>query len=128
MLQRRVPVAFLFLGAMLLVSLFVVALFVLSAGSVLQAHGQTASASVSSASGEPDLPDAPSPTPVLQQSSQSVLPFLSPPGSSRPLQSMNLEDKFKYLMEPAFGPRSLVTNAFGAGIRMANPPKDYPHE
>jgi hypothetical protein len=118
-----------FFGVMLLVPLFVVVLFVLSASSVLQAHGQTASAYVSSsAPGEPDLPDAPSPAPAPQQNSQSVLPFLSPPGSSRPLQSMDLGDKFKYLVEPVFGPRSFVTNAFGAGIRMANPPKTYPHE
>jgi hypothetical protein len=41
---------------------------------------------------------------------------------------MDLGGKFKYLVEPAFGPRSFVTNAFGAGIRMANPPSRYPHE
>jgi hypothetical protein len=41
---------------------------------------------------------------------------------------MTLEDKFKYLVEPEFGPRSLFTNAFGAGIRMANPPSHYPPE
>jgi hypothetical protein len=40
---------------------------------------------------------------------------------------MDVGDKFKYLVEPAFGPRSFVTNAFSAGIRMANPPSHYPH-
>ena len=112
-----------FLGAMLLVPLLV-----LSEGTVLQAHGQTASAYVSSsAPGEPDLPDAPLPSPTPQQSSPPIIPFLSPQ-SGRPLHSMDLGDKFKYLVEPTFGPRSFVTNAFGAGIRMANPPKNYPHE
>ena len=112
-----------FFGAMLLVPLFV-----LSEGSVLQAHGQTASAYVSSsAPGEPDLPDAPSPSPTPQQGSPSVIPFLST-RSSHPLHSMDLEDKFRYLVEPAFGPRSFVTNAFSTGIRMANPPSRYPHE
>lgn len=39
---------------------------------------------------------------------------------------MGLGYKFKYLVEPAFGPRSFVTNAFSAVIRMANPPSHYP--
>jgi hypothetical protein len=41
---------------------------------------------------------------------------------------MDIGEKFKYLVEPAFGPRSFVTNAFGAGIRMASLPSHYPHE
>jgi hypothetical protein len=41
---------------------------------------------------------------------------------------MDLGDKFKYFIEPAFGPRSFFTNAFSTGIRMANPPRNYPHE
>jgi hypothetical protein len=115
---------FIFFGVMLLVPLFIV----LSTGSVLQAHGQTASAYVSSSAPvEPDLPDAPSPSPAPQQNSPSNIPFLSPL-IYRPLQPMDLGDKFKYLVEPAFGPRSFVTNAFSTGIRMANPPKNYPHE
>jgi hypothetical protein len=114
---------FLFFSGMLLVPLFV-----LLAGSVLQARAQVASADVSSsAPGEPDLPDAPSPSPTPQQSSRPSVPFLSPLGY-RPLQPMDLGGKFKYLVEPAFGPRSFVTNAFGAGIRMVNPPSRYPHE
>jgi hypothetical protein len=114
---------FTFFGVMLLVPLFI-----LSTGSVFQAHGQTTSAYVSSsAPGEPDLPDAPSASPAPQQSSPSVIPYLSS-RFSRPLQPMDLGDKFKYLVEPAFGPRSFFTNAFSTGIRMANPPSRYPHE
>jgi hypothetical protein len=114
---------FLFFGAMLLVPLFV-----LSAGSVSQARAQTASVDVSSSTpGEPDLPDAPSPSPTPQQSSQASVPFLSPL-VYRPLQPMDLGGKFKYLVEPGFGPRAFLTTAFGAGIRMANPPSRYPHE
>jgi hypothetical protein len=105
-----------------------VPLFILSTGSVLQVHGQTTSAyASSSAPGEPDLPDAPSPSPTPQQSSRASVPFLSPL-VYRPLQPMDPGGKFKYLVEPAFGPRSFVTNAFGTGIRMANPPGRYPHE
>lgn len=114
---------FLFFGVTLLISLFA-----LAAGSALQARAQTASAyDSSSASVELDLPDAPSPSPAPQQSSQSNIPFLAS-RFNRPLQPMDLGDKFKYFVEPAFGPRSFVTNAFGAGIRMANPPSHYPHE
>lgn len=117
---------FTFFSAMLPVSFFI-----LSSGSVLQADGQTASAyASSSATVEPELPDAPSAAPAAptaQQSSQPDIPFL-PRQSNRPLQPMDLGDRFKYFVEPAFGPRSFVTNAFGAGIRMANPPSHYPHE
>ena len=119
-----------------------VSLFLLSSGSVLQANGQTTSAyASSSAAVEAELPDAPSAVsadpadPAAQQSSQPSsqlnsqpnIPFL-PRRFNRPLQPMDIGDKFKYFVEPAFGPRSFVTNAFGAGIRMANPPSDYPHE
>jgi hypothetical protein len=116
---------FISFGVTLLGPLFIV----LSTGSVLQAHAQTASAYVSSsAPAEPDLPDAPSPSPTPQQSSPPTIPFLSPL-SSRPIyQSMDVGDKFKYLVEPTFGPRSFFTNAFSTGIRMANPPKNYPHD
>jgi hypothetical protein len=41
---------------------------------------------------------------------------------------MDVGDIFKYLVEPAFGPRSFFTNVFSTGIRMANPPSRYPHE
>jgi len=101
------------------------ALAILLVGSVLQAHGQIVSAFASSSEPERlDLPDAPSSLSTPQRNSQSNIPF-QPPLLSR---GMTLGDKFKYLVEPAFGPRSLVTNAFSAGIRMANPPNHYPPE
>jgi hypothetical protein len=105
-------------------TLFGVSLLV--AGSVLQAQDQAPSAYVSSsAPGEPELPDAPSPSPTPQRGSPSDIPFLSPPLRG-PLQPMDLGDRFKCLVEPSFGPRSFLTNAFSAGIRMANPPSQYP--
>jgi hypothetical protein len=108
--------------------MLLVPLCILLTGSALQAHGQTTSTYISSSTPvEPDLPDAPSPSPTPQQSSPPTIPFLSP-RSSRTLQPMDLGDKFKYFVEPAFGPRSFLTNAFSTGIRMANPPKNYPHE
>lgn len=104
-------------------------LFLLATGPALQAHGQTTSAYASAAAaGGPDLPDAPSASPTPQQSTQSNIPFMAP-RLAGPLHPMDIGDKFKYLVEPAFGPRSFfITNAFGAGIRMANPPGRYPRE
>src|SRR5579862_9713812 len=103
-----------------------VPLFIVSTGPALHAHGQTTAEYVSSsASGQPDLPDAPSPSPT-PQSSQSSIPFLTP-RFSQPHQPMDAGDKFKYLVEPAFGPRSFLTNGFSTGIRLANPPSGYPH-
>jgi hypothetical protein len=88
-------------------------------------HAQIASAYVSTSSAEQaDLPDAPS---AAQQSPDSTVPFQTPRGN-RPLQPANLRSKFQYLVEPAFGPRSFINNAFDAGIRMANPPDHYPHD
>jgi hypothetical protein len=114
---------FTFLRVMMLVPLFF-----LAAASDLQARAQSVTAYVSSsAPGEPELPDAPTASPAPQQSSQPSVPFLSP-RLNRPLQPMDFGGKFKYLVEPAFGPRSFFTNAFSTGIRMANPPSRYPHE
>jgi hypothetical protein len=101
---------FTFLRVMLLVPLFF-----LAAASDLQARAQSVSAYVSSAApGESELPDAPSPAPPPQQSSPPSVPFLSP-RLNRPLQPMDVGDKFKYLVEPAFGPRSFFTNVFSTG-------------
>lgn len=97
----------------------------LSIGFALQTHAQTASTNISTdAPGGSELPDAPSASPTPQQSTQPSRPFQPPPFS----RNMTIGDKFKYMVEPEFGPRSLFTNAFGAGIRMANPPSHYPPE
>jgi hypothetical protein len=106
-------------------SKLLVAVVILSVGSVLQTHAQTASTNISAnASERSDLPDAPSASPVPQQSSQPSIAF-QPPALSR---NITLGDKFKYLVEPEFGPRSFFKNAFSAGIHMANPPSHYPPE
>jgi hypothetical protein len=41
---------------------------------------------------------------------------------------MSVEEKFAYFEKPVFGPRTIVTTAFGAGRIMASPPSGYPHE
>jgi hypothetical protein len=41
---------------------------------------------------------------------------------------MSVEEKFAYFEKPVFGPRTIVTTAFGVGRLMANPPSGYPHE
>lgn len=115
---------FMLTGAMLLVPL----VLIVFSGSDIQAHGQSTPSSASSSVPEstPDLPDAPS-VPSPKNNSQSSIPFLVPhPG--QPAGKMDVGDKFKYFVEPSFGPRAFVTTAFGAGIRMANPPSHYPRE
>lgn len=98
----------------------------LSNGSWIQAHCQTVPTSPSNPS-KPDLPDAPSASTQSQQNASPALPWLLP-GNSKPLSPINAGGKFKYYVEPAFGPRAFLTTAFAAGIRMANPPNNYPHE
>jgi hypothetical protein len=106
-------------------SKLLVAVVILSMGSVLQTQAQTASTNiVTDAPGGSGLPDAPSASPTPQQNPQPSIPFQPPPFS----RNMTLGDKFKYLVEPEFGPRSFFTNAFEAGIFMANPPSHYPPE
>ncbi len=98
------------------------------AGTSVRACAQTASVTASTATlAEIDLPDAPSALPGLQQSAPVNIPLL-PLGNNQPLQSMDLGGKFKYIIEPNFGPRSFVTAAFNAGFRMTNVPDQYPHE
>lgn len=82
-------------------------------------------ASSSYESGE--LPDAPSTSAIPQQNSSTGVPVV-PPGYFMPRRPMEASDKFKYYVEPTFGPRGLFTTAFGAGLRMANPPRNYPRE
>lgn len=106
-------------------SKLLVAVVILSMGSVLQTQAQTTSTNISAdAPGGSGLPDAPSASPAPQQSPQPSIPFQTPSFS----RNMTIGDKFKYLVEPEFGPRSLFANAFSAGIRMANPPSHYPPE
>jgi len=111
--------------------MLLIPLFILSTGSVLRAQGRatsisSSSSSSSSATQQTDLPDAPSAPPVPPVNPQPSIPFMSqrfgPPGP------MDVEDKFKYFIEPSFGPRALLTNALSSGIRMANPPSNYPHD
>src|SRR5260370_8003571 len=112
---------FIFFGVMLLVPLFIA----LSAGSVLQARGQTTSASVSSSVPEqPDLPDAPSASPDPQQSSQSNIPFLSP--RFGPVGQMDIRKKFNYFVDPACRPPSVFPNPSTPGKPIANPPHRSP--
>lgn len=80
---------------------------------------------ISSSSNEGiELPDAPSAIAAPKQSPSTGMP----PGYFVPGRPMDVSDKFKYYVEPAFGPRGLLINALGAGIRMANPPQSYPRE
>ncbi len=111
--------------SILLVATLLVALVILSQGPVLHAQDQTASAYVSSlASGEQNLPEAPSASPNFQQGPRSNTPVQSPRFS----RTINVGDKFRYLVEPEFGPRSFFTNAFDAGMFMASLPSHYPPE
>jgi hypothetical protein len=86
------------------------------------------------------LPDAPSvqdvqdPSPPREaaptgSASSSALP--GPIGPVPPLWSirpLSFHEKFTIYTHQAFGPPALIFPAFGAGIRMANPPKNYPRD
>jgi hypothetical protein len=41
---------------------------------------------------------------------------------------LTVGEKFSYFEKPVFGPRSVFTTAFRAGLSMANPPSGYPRE
>jgi hypothetical protein len=74
------------------------------------------------------IPDAPQP-----KVAQADLPTQPPVAflwgrmrnSGKPLTT---EQKFKFYTHQTFGPPAVFAPAFGAAIRMANPPSDYPSE
>ena len=84
------------------------------------------------------LPDAPSvqdaqdaspPREAAAAASSSALQ--GPIGPVPPLWSnrpLSFHEKFTIYTHQAFGPPALIFPAFGAGIRMANPPKNYPRD
>jgi hypothetical protein len=109
------------LGAMLLPLLIA-----LSASTPL-AFAQAVDTTASSVPEYPELPDAPSASATAPQASRPSNSFPLP-RFGQPLQPMDAGDKFKYFIQPAFGPRAFFTTAFRTGIRMANSPRGYPHE
>ncbi len=86
------------------------------------------------------LPDAPSPHDGLNptpgggqpQTATNVPSNLQGPIGPVPAlltrRRLTLDDKFAIYVHQAFGPPALIFPAFGAGIRMADPPKNYPRE
>jgi hypothetical protein len=101
---------------------------------------QTTSAPSSADAVASALPDAPSPQDAQDASrpsgtapagaaSSSAVP--GPIGPVPPLWSirpLSFHEKFTIYTHQAFGPPALIFPAFGAGIRMANPPKNYPRD
>jgi len=73
-----------------------------------------------------DLPEALQPKPALQ-SAQAPIPWLwgRMRTSGKPLTT---EQKFRFYAIQTFGPPAVFSPAFGAAIRMANPPSDYPKD
>jgi len=86
------------------------------------------------------LPDAPSvqdaqnvsqPREAAPAAAVSSSALQGPIGPVPPLwssRSLTLHEKFTIYTHQAFGPPALIFPAFGAGIRMANPPKNYPRD
>jgi hypothetical protein len=86
------------------------------------------------------LPDAPSvqdaqnvsqPREAAPAAAASSSALQGPIGPVPPLwssRSLTLHEKFTIYTHQAFGPPALIFPAFGAGIRMANPPKNYPRD
>jgi len=72
------------------------------------------------------LPDAPQPA-LTVQSAPPPVPWLwgRMRNSGKPLTT---EQKFKFYARQTFGPPAVIAPAFGAAIRMANPPSDYPRD
>jgi hypothetical protein len=101
---------------------------------------QPAEANSTEISGSPALPDAPArqapQDTVPKDADTSVRPNTASdlPGPIGPVPALltakrlTLSDKFTTYAHQAFGPPALFFPAFGAGIRMANPPKNYPRE
>ncbi len=85
------------------------------------------------------LPDEPAPQNARNSGAQSEQPITSatsanlagPIGPVPPLLTggrLSVGDKFSIYVHQAFGPPALVFPAIGAGLRMADPPKNYPRE
>jgi hypothetical protein len=99
---------------------------------------------ISAASSSPDdalqstLPDAPSQNAqngIVTQGVSSPPPmaqtYQGPIGPIPPLLTrtpLTFRNKFTIYAHQAFGPPALVFPALGAGLRMADPPKNYPHD
>jgi hypothetical protein len=97
----------------------------ISASPLLRAQVQTIAESASSSDPQSQsLPDAPTPS---LQNSQPPTPFWMRHYGQID-EPMDFGDKFKFFIEPAFGPRAVFSTAVRSGLRMANPPKGYPPE
>lgn len=119
------------LGLLFRILLLIPAL--LSTGLRVQAFGQTAPETPQTVVQDgQNLPDAPSATHGAEPSARAgagILMFSEGFGvTSQTAHPMAVDDKFKFIVEPNFGPRRLVMNSFAAGMRMANVPSQYPHE
>ncbi|MBT9332041.1 hypothetical protein [Paracidobacterium acidisoli] len=84
------------------------------------------------------LPDAPSlqdaqgdATRQSERSQADAAIVQAPIGPMPPIMTktpLTFHDKFRIYTHQAFGPPALVFPALGAGLRMADPPKDYPRD
>jgi hypothetical protein len=79
----------------------------------------------------PDVQDASPPREAAQAGVASSSVLQGPIGPVPPLWSkrpLSFHEKLTIYTHQAFGPPALIFPAFGAGIRMANPPKNYPRD
>jgi hypothetical protein len=83
------------------------------------------------------LPDAPSPQEAQNEPQQPAAPAnpsnpadipFGPLPAVMTRRSLTANEKFTLYTHQTFGPPALVFPAFGAGIRMAHPPKNYPRD
>lgn len=78
-----------------------------------------------------DTQNAPLPRGAAPAGAASSAGLHGPIGPVPPLwtnRPLTFHAKFTIYTHQAFGPPALIFPAFGAGIRMANPPKNYPRE
>jgi hypothetical protein len=105
----------------------------------ISAHAQVATAALPAQESTQvaSLPDAPSMRdPETEVPPQSTRPekenaaiAQAPIGPLPPMMTntpLSFRDKFRIYTRQAFGPPAVVFPAFGAGLRMADPPKNYP--
>jgi hypothetical protein len=120
-----------------LVVKIVVGLSLFSVPALAQQTTSTPMSAEALASALPDAPSvqdtqtAPPPREAAPAGAASSAALQGPIGPVPPLWTntpLTFHEKFTIYTHQAFGPPALILPAFGAGIRMANPPKNYPRE
>lgn len=147
-MQYRNPWTPAIVVTVVVIALFLHCRFLYAQEPITQAKGEPCPSSAASLSSQPtsekhswfalhsavpQLPDAPTPQAQSQSAPSArpepgildTQPIVSPHVSRRPLTS---GDKLSIYLHQTFGPPAVILPAFGVGLRMLNPPKNYPRD